>query len=67
MELCHEPDIIAEARTKRLKWAGKITRREEGSMLKEVWRKTPEGRRPQSRPLMIYWHQAKRDLDGSET
>lgn len=49
-DLFGAPDIVAEARSRRLRWAGHIFRRDDNSILKQVWEGNPEGRRPRGRP-----------------
>lgn len=61
-ELYNEPDVVAEAKTRRLRWAGHVYRREQGSLLKEVWENKPEGRRPPGRPKMRWRDQVAKDL-----
>lgn len=61
-EVYKDPDVSAEVRSRRIRWAGHIMRREEGSLMKAVWRNTPEGRRPVGRPRNRWWDHVKKDI-----
>ena len=44
------PDIVAEAKSRRLRWAGHIMRREEEKLVKKIRKGNPTGNRPRGRP-----------------
>jgi hypothetical protein len=48
--MCGQLDIIAEIKSKRLEWLGRVTRMEENRMVKRVFEGHPGGRRKTDRP-----------------
>ncbi|XP_054277909.1 uncharacterized protein LOC128996544 [Macrosteles quadrilineatus] len=61
-ELYRDPDIVAEVRSRRLRWAGHVLRKEEGSLVRNALNNNPEGRRPPGRPKLRWRDQVRRDL-----
>lgn len=61
-ELYKDPDITAEVKSRRIRWAGHVLRREHGTTLSSVLRNDPEGRRPPGRPKLRWKDQVRRDL-----
>lgn len=61
-DLFKEPDIIAEAKSRRLRWAGHIIRREETKTIQQVWECDPLGRRPRGRPKKRWKDEVKKDM-----
>ena len=54
--------ITSYVRAQRLRWAGHVARREEGSLLGRVLEGRPEGRRPPGRPRMRWADCVRNDL-----
>jgi hypothetical protein len=54
-----DPDIIALAKSRRLRWLGHVQRRGEDQRLKKVWTGQPVGRRPRGRPRLRWSDQVK--------
>lgn len=61
-ELFKEPDVVAEAKSRRLRWAGHVMRRDESSMLYQIWNSNPIGSRPRGRPKIRWKDQVKKDM-----
>ena len=61
-ELTRLPPITCYIRAQRLRWAGHVARLSDGSMVKEVARGTPFGRRPPGRPRMRWADNVVADL-----
>lgn len=57
-----DPDIIAEVKSRRLRWFGHISRREEDSTTRNVLDRNPEGRRPRGRPKLRWKDQVQKDV-----
>lgn len=60
--LYNQPDIVAQARSRRLRWMGHVLRKEEESQLKKVIEETPEGSRPRGRPRLRWFDQVEKDV-----
>ena len=60
-ELYKDPDIIAELKSKRLRWAGHILRKKDDS-LANLWNSTIEGKRPTGRPRSRWRDQVMKDV-----
>lgn len=58
-----DPDIVGEAKSRRLRWAGHVLRRSEESLLRRVLRGAPRGRRPVGRPKTRWWGQVLKDME----
>lgn len=52
LEQLYQGDIVREAKSHRLRWAGHVHRTPDDRMLKIAWQETPTGRRPPGRPRM---------------
>lgn len=52
LEELYQGDIVREAKSQRLRWAGHIHRAPDDRMLKMAWQETPTNRRPPGRPRM---------------
>ncbi|KAG8237274.1 hypothetical protein J437_LFUL016416 [Ladona fulva] len=61
--ICPGADIISEIKSRRIRWAGHILRKEEGCVLKDVLKRNPEGRPPRGRPRQKSWNQVKTNLE----
>lgn len=55
-------DITVEARSRRLRWAGHIIRRDE-KVIKLIWKETPEGRKLSGRPRKIWKEELLLDMN----
>lgn len=55
-------DIIAQIKSRRLRWAGHVLRRDRGKLLKEAGLGVPEGKRPLGRPKRRWWDGVKTDI-----
>jgi sorting nexin-29 len=68
-EIAKMPTIVQWITSQRLRWAGHVARMEEGRMIGNIARGTPEGRRPVGRPRMRWRDNVKRDVGalGAET
>jgi hypothetical protein len=60
--LYRDRDLIAHARARRLRWAGRVKRREHGTLLKEVDKGQPNGRRPKESSKKRWWGSVKTDV-----
>lgn len=56
-----ENDVVAHVRSGRLRWAGHVLRREQGTLLKEAGCGVPDGRRPPGRPKRRWWDGVRAD------
>lgn len=61
-EIYLEPDIVAAAKSKRLRWLGHVWRRDNTSILKQVFNGRPIGRRPLGRPRLRWRDQVVKDV-----
>lgn len=61
-QLYTDPDIVAEVRGRRMRWAGHVLRKEDDSLVKNVLLNNPEGRRPPGRPKLRWRDQVRKDL-----
>lgn len=61
-EMYTDPDIIAQIKSRRLRWAGHVKRREAVSMLRMVSENPPRGKRPLGRPRLRWQDQVQRDI-----
>ena len=61
-EVTRLPPITSYIRAQRLRWAGHVARLPDGSLVKEVARGTPFGRRPPGRPRMRWADNVTSDL-----
>ena len=60
-ELYKEPDIIAELKSRRLRWVGHILRKQDDSIA-NLWNITIEGKRPVGRPRSRWKDQVMKDI-----
>jgi hypothetical protein len=60
-ELYKEPDIIAELKSKRLRWVGHILRKKDESIA-NLWNSSMEGKRPVGRPRSRWKDQVMKDI-----
>ena len=60
-ELYKEPDIIAELKSRRLRWVGHILRKQDDSIA-NLWNGTIEGKRPVDRPRSRWKDQVMKDV-----
>jgi hypothetical protein len=54
--------VVAHARVRRLRWAEHVTRREHGTLLKEIGKGQPNGRSPMGRPKKRWRDSVKTDV-----
>jgi hypothetical protein len=60
--LCSSPDIIRQIKSRRMRWAGHVTRMREGRNVYTVLVGKPEGKRPLERPRRRWEDGIKLDL-----
>ncbi|XP_054289682.1 uncharacterized protein LOC129004977 [Macrosteles quadrilineatus] len=61
-DVYHHPDVVARIKSRRLRWAGHVWRRENSSLIKTVDQNKPEGRRPLGRPRLRWRSQVLKDV-----
>ncbi|XP_054272854.1 uncharacterized protein LOC128993121 [Macrosteles quadrilineatus] len=61
-DVYHHPDVVARIKSRRLRWAGHVWRRENSSLIKAVDQNKPEGRRPLGRPRLRWRSQVLKDV-----
>ena len=62
-DLCQFPNIIQLIKSRRLRWAGNVIRSDHSRIIKSVWEKSPDGKRPRGRPRMRWQDNIERDLE----
>jgi hypothetical protein len=60
--LCSSPNIVRVIKSRRIRWAGHVTRMGEGRVVYRVFVGKPEGKRPLGRPRRMWKDNIKLDL-----
>lgn len=61
--LFNEPDIVAKIRSRRLRWAGHVIRRDSHNLIKRIWEAELAGTRKRGRPRLRWKDQILKNMD----
>ncbi|KAL1452545.1 hypothetical protein WDU94_006766 [Cyamophila willieti] len=62
-DLFNEPDIVAKIRHRRMRWTGHVLRRNDESLIKNVWKAEVTGTRRRGRPKLRWKDQIRKDME----